>query len=60
MLDLIASELSPWFNERNLFIISSDFSHYPSYSEAVRVDRIISDAILTGDPDVFLKTSQGC
>jgi AmmeMemoRadiSam system protein B len=56
MLDLIASELSPWFNERNLFIISSDFSHYPSYNEAVRADKLTSDAILTGDPDVFLKT----
>jgi MEMO1 family protein len=56
MLDLIASELSPWFNDRNLFIISSDFSHYPSYNEAVRADRLTSDAILTGDPDVFLKT----
>jgi hypothetical protein len=56
MLDLIASELSAWFNERNLFIISSDFSHYPSYTEAVRADKLTSDAILTGDPDVFLKT----
>ncbi len=56
MLDLIASELSPWFNERNLFIISSDFSHYPSYTEAVRADKLTSDAIVTGDPDVFLKT----
>jgi len=56
MLDLIASELSPYFNDRNLFIISSDFSHYPSYSEAVRADKLTSDAILTGDPDIFLKT----
>jgi AmmeMemoRadiSam system protein B/AmmeMemoRadiSam system protein A len=56
MLDLIASELSPWFNERNLFIISSDFSHYPSYTEAVRADKLTCDAILTGDPDVLLKT----
>jgi AmmeMemoRadiSam system protein A len=56
MLDLIASGLRPWFNDRNLFVISSDFSHYPSYYEAKRVDKMTSDAILTGDPDLFLKT----
>ncbi len=56
MLDLIASGLRPWFNDHNLFIISSDFSHYPSYTEAKRADKLTSDAILTGDPDLFLKT----
>ena len=52
----IASGLQPWFNERNLFIISSDFSHYPSYDDARRVDRLASDAIIIGDPDLFLRT----
>ncbi len=56
MLDLIASQLRPWFNERNIFVISSDFSHYPSYDDACRVDKLTSDAILSGDPDIFLKT----
>ena len=56
VLKAVASGLQPWFNGRNLFIISSDFSHYPSYEDACRVDRLASDAIVKGDPDSFLKT----
>lgn len=56
VLKAIASGLRPWFNDRNLFIISSDFSHYPSYEDARRVDRLASDAIVRGDPDNFLRT----
>jgi len=52
----VASGLQPWFNDRNLFIISSDFSHYPSYNDAKRVDRLASDAIISCDPDLFLRT----
>ncbi|NLE35967.1 MAG: AmmeMemoRadiSam system protein B [Bacteroidales bacterium] len=52
----IASGLQPWFNERNLFIISSDFSHYPSSADARRVDKMTSDAIIKGDPEGFLRT----
>jgi len=55
-LKSIAKTLQPWFTERNLFIISSDFSHYPSYEDASRVDRTTMEAILSGDPDNFLKT----
>ncbi|MGE0087960.1 MAG: AmmeMemoRadiSam system protein B [Bacteroidales bacterium] len=42
----IAEALIPYFNEKNLFIISSDFSHYPSYDDAVKVDKKTCDAIL--------------
>jgi hypothetical protein len=56
VLKAVASGLQPWFNSRNLFIISSDFSHYPSYEDACRVDRLASDAIIKGDPEGFLKT----
>ncbi|MFZ2287056.1 MAG: AmmeMemoRadiSam system protein B [Bacteroidales bacterium] len=56
VLKAVASGLQPWFNDRNLFIISSDFSHYPSYEDARRVDRLTSDAIVRGDPDSFVKT----
>lgn len=56
VLKAVASGLQPWFNDRNLFIISSDFSHYPSYDDACRVDRLASDAIVRGDPEGFLKT----
>jgi len=50
----IAEALLPYFTERNLFVISTDFSHYPVYSEASRADSATCEAILTGDPDSFL------
>lgn len=56
VLKAVARGLQPWFNDRNLFVISSDFSHYPSYEDARRVDRRTADAIIMGDPDNFLKT----
>ena len=56
VLKAIAAGLQPWFNDRNLFVISSDFSHYPSYEDAKRVDRLASDAIIKGDPEAFLRT----
>ena len=49
----LAAALLPWFTPENLFIISSDFSHYPSYTEALRIDKISGDAILTKDPEIF-------
>jgi MEMO1 family protein len=52
----IAKTLEPYFNDKNLFVISSDFSHYPSYDDAVRVDKMTMEAILKGDPDNFITT----
>jgi len=51
----IAEALKPWFNERNLFVISSDFSHYPDYEDAVEADKATCDAILENDPQHFAK-----
>ncbi len=56
----IAKVLMPWFTAENLFIISTDFSHYPAYNEAVITDKQISDAILTNQPDVFVKAVRSC
>lgn len=56
ILKALATSLQPWFNERNLFVISSDFSHYPSYEDARYADRLASDAIIRGDPNGFLRT----
>ena len=55
----IAEALKPYFNGNNLFIISSDFSHYPKYQDAQSVDKTTCDAILTGSADKFLKILQG-
>jgi len=50
----IAEILRPWFTPDNLFVISSDFSHYPSYKTANEVDNATANAIVTGDPKKFL------
>ena len=36
-LKSIARALQPYFTSENLFVISSDFSHYPSYEDANKV-----------------------
>ena len=55
VLQEIAEVLEPYFNEDNLFVISSDFSHYPSYEDAKASDLYLADAIATGGLDGFLK-----
>jgi AmmeMemoRadiSam system protein B/AmmeMemoRadiSam system protein A len=52
----IATELKQWFTPENLFIISSDFAHYPPYKEAVEVDNNTANAIVSKNPETFLKT----
>lgn len=53
-LKRIAEVLKPYFNEENLFVISSDFSHYPSYEDAYEVDTKTGDAIASGDVEQFI------
>ncbi|MBN1107390.1 MAG: AmmeMemoRadiSam system protein B [Bacteroidales bacterium] len=50
----IAEALRPWFTSENLFVISSDFSHYPSYNEARKADDLTARGLVSGDPDMFL------
>lgn len=50
----IAEILKPWFVPENLFVISSDFSHYPNYKNAVDVDNITANSIVSGNPQTFL------
>ena len=45
----LAEALLPWFNDENLFVFSTDFSHYPSYETAVKIDAETADAILSND-----------
>jgi MEMO1 family protein len=52
----IGGVLKPYFNKNNLFIISSDFSHFPDYNSANKVDAITAEAISANSPDYFLKT----
>lgn len=48
VIEKIAEALRPYFNAKNLFVISSDFSHYPSYEDANRVDGLSGKAIEGG------------
>ena len=51
----IAAALKPYFNDENLFVFSTDFSHYPSYNDAVIADKATCDAIISNFPDTLLK-----
>jgi hypothetical protein len=52
----VADILRPYLNGKNLFVISSDFSHYPAYEAAVKVDRATADAIVSNSPDALIRT----
>jgi MEMO1 family protein len=49
----IAEGLSPYFNENNLFVISSDFSHYPDYKNACTIDKQTAEAIQSNSVEKF-------
>ena len=53
-LKRIAEALKPYFTDENLFVISSDFSHYPKYEDACEVDAKTGKAIETGDVEEFI------
>ena len=42
--------LRPHFSEENLFIISTDFSHYPPYEQAKKLDKNTAQAIMSKKP----------
>ena len=52
----LAAALLPWFTTENLFVISADFSRYPSYADAKRIDQTSADAIISGNPERFYST----
>jgi len=52
----IARALYPYFNEKNLFVISTDFSHYPEYEDACRVDKQTARAIQSNSVETFVNS----
>ena len=44
----IAEALKPYLTGENLFIVSSDFSHYPKYEDACQVDARTGKAVESG------------
>ncbi len=55
VLKKIAAQLKPYFNSNNLFVISTDFSHYPAYADALIADKKTSDAILKNSSAELIK-----
>ena len=55
-LKRMAEVLKPYFTDENLFVISSDFSHYPDYEDACEVDARTGKAIETGRVEEFIAT----
>ena len=53
-LKRIAETLKPYMTEENLFVISSDFSHYPKYEDACEVDARTGKAVESGDVERFI------
>lgn len=54
-IEKIAAALKPYFGSNNLFVISTDFSHYPDYKSACIVDKATADAILKNSPIAFME-----
>lgn len=50
----LAASLKPWFTSENLWVISTDFSHYPEYEDAQKVDDITATAICSMQPEKLL------
>ena len=55
-LKRMSEVLKPYFTDENLFVISSDFSHYPSYEDAYEVDAKTGKAVESGDVEEFIAT----
>ena len=53
-LSRMAEALKPYFTDENLFVISSDFSHYPTYEDAYEADGKTGKAIESGDVGRFI------
>ena len=54
-LKRIAKVLKPYLTEGNLFVISSDFSHYPTYEDACKVDARTGKAVESGDVEQLIR-----
>lgn len=58
-LKRMARVLKPYLNDpANLFVISSDFSHYPSRDDARRIDSLTAEAVTSGKADRFIRQLQ--
>jgi AmmeMemoRadiSam system protein B/AmmeMemoRadiSam system protein A len=53
-IDLLAETLGKYAeNPENAFIVSTDFSHYPNYNDALQIDKLTAEAIISGDTEIL-------
>jgi len=50
----VAELIRPLIDDKTLVVISSDFSHYHSHTEAKNIDKRSIETILNGNPDGFI------
>ena len=50
----ISDSLKPYFNDENLFVISTDLSHYPSYEDAKKIDSFTLNALTKNNSQAFI------
>jgi len=53
-IQAISESLRPYFNEENLFVISTDLSHYPSYDDANKIDKLTLNALTKNSSQDFI------
>lgn len=54
----VANALAPYLTPENLFIVSSDFAHYPTRQIAEQTDAVMADAICTNSVAQFMSAKQ--
>ena len=52
----MAAALKPYFEGNNLFVVSTDFSHYPKARVAKEVDQATANAVISNSPEQFMET----
>ncbi|MGE4289393.1 MAG: AmmeMemoRadiSam system protein B [Salinivirgaceae bacterium] len=56
LLEMLAASLKPYFTDKNLFVVSSDFSHFPNYEDATIADMNMADGIEQNKVEEVLKS----
>jgi MEMO1 family protein len=51
----IADNLRPYFTKENLFIVSTDLSHYPEYNDATKIDHNCIKELCNNNTELFLE-----
>ena len=53
-IQAVSKSLEPYFNDENLFVISTDLSHYPTYEDAKKIDNFTLSALTKNNSQEFI------